>query len=110
MNDLGRLRIAAERADGVIHAAFHDFANIRQNSEDDRKVIETLGEVMAGSDRPLIITSGTGLARSKIGAPAVETDDHDALMTDLFARFAERIASAPRVHEPYMVVAVLSKL
>ena len=35
-----------------------------------------LGEVLAGSDRPLVITSGTGLARSKTGGPAVETDDH----------------------------------
>jgi nucleoside-diphosphate-sugar epimerase len=71
------LRTAAEAADGVIHAAFnHDFSNIRQNSENDRKVIETLGEVLAGSDRPLVITSGTGLARSKTGGPAVETDDH----------------------------------
>ena len=38
-------------------------ANTKQNSEDDRKVIETLGEALAGSERPLIITSGTGLAR-----------------------------------------------
>ena len=34
------------------------------------------GEALAGSDRPLVVTSGTGLARSKTGAPAVETDDH----------------------------------
>lgn len=75
VNDLDRLRIAAEAADGVIHAAFnHDFSNLKQNSEDDRKVIETLGEVLAGSDRPLVITSGTGLARSKTGDPAAETD------------------------------------
>jgi nucleoside-diphosphate-sugar epimerase len=32
--------------------------------------------VLAGSDRPLVVTSGTGLARSKNGGPAVETDDH----------------------------------
>jgi nucleoside-diphosphate-sugar epimerase len=77
VNDLDRLRIAAEAADGVIHAAFnHDFSNLKQNSEDDRKVIETLGEVLAGSDRPLLITSGTGLVRSKTGGPAIETDDH----------------------------------
>jgi nucleoside-diphosphate-sugar epimerase len=77
VNDRDRLRTAAAGADGVIHAAFnHDFANAKQNSEDDRKVIETLGAALAGSDRPLVITSGTGLSRSKTGAPVVETDDH----------------------------------
>jgi nucleoside-diphosphate-sugar epimerase len=77
VNDLDRLRTAAEKADGVIHAAFnHDFSNLKQHSENDRKVIETLGEVLVGSDRPLVITSGTGLARSKTGGPALETDDH----------------------------------
>jgi nucleoside-diphosphate-sugar epimerase len=77
VNDLDRLRIAAESADGVIHAAFnHDFANLTKHSEEDRKVIEALGEVLAGSDRPLVITSGTGIARSKTGGPAVEADNH----------------------------------
>jgi nucleoside-diphosphate-sugar epimerase len=77
VNDLDRVRVAAEAAGGVIHAAFnHDFSNLRKSSEDDRRVIETLGEVLAGSDRPLVITSGTGLARSKAGGLAVETDDH----------------------------------
>jgi nucleoside-diphosphate-sugar epimerase len=77
VNDLDRLRTAAEAADGVIHAAFnHDFSNLKQNSEDDRKVIQTLGDVLGGSDRPLVITSGTDLARSKTGGPVVETDDH----------------------------------
>ena len=77
VNDLDRLRAAAKAADGVIHAAFnHDFSNLKQYSEDDRKVIEALGETLARSDRPLVIASGTGLARSKTGGPAIETDDH----------------------------------
>ena len=78
VNDLDRLRTAAEAADGVIHAAFnHDFTQLKQHSEEDRKVIETLGQALAGSDRPLIVTSGTGLARRSNGsAPAVETDPH----------------------------------
>ena len=77
VNDLDRLRTVAEAADGVIHAAFnHDFFNLKQHSEDDRTVIEAFGGMLAGSDRPLVIASGTGLARSKTGGPASETDDH----------------------------------
>jgi nucleoside-diphosphate-sugar epimerase len=92
-NNLDRLRSAAEAADGIIHAAFnHDFSNLKQNSEDDRKVIETLGEVLAGSDRPLVITSGTGLARSKIGGPALETDD--PVTSTEFPRAASEEAAA----------------
>jgi nucleoside-diphosphate-sugar epimerase len=77
VNDLDRLRTAAAAADGVIHAAFnHDFSNLKRHSEHDRQVIRTLGEALARSDRPLVISSGTGLARSRTGGPAVETDDH----------------------------------
>jgi hypothetical protein len=45
-------------------------------SENDRKVIATLGEAVAGTGRPLIITSGTGLVQSKAGQPVMETDNH----------------------------------
>jgi nucleoside-diphosphate-sugar epimerase len=92
VNDLGRLRIAAAAADGVIHAAFnHDFSRLKQNSEADRRVIETLGAVLAGSDRPLVISSGTGLARSRTGGPAVETDD--PVTSAEFARAASEEAA-----------------
>ncbi len=77
ISDLDRLRSAAEAADGVIHAAFnHDFSNLKQHSEADRNVIATLGAALADSDRPLIVTSGTGLARSRTGDPVRETDDY----------------------------------
>ena len=77
LEDLGSLKSGAAKSDAVIHLAFnHDFSNLKQHSEEDRKVISTLGEVLARSDRPLVITSGTGLARSKTGGPALETDDH----------------------------------
>lgn len=82
INDLDRLRAGAQLADAVIHLAFnHDFANLRQHSEEDRKVIESLGEALAGSDRPLIVTSGTGLARAKGGGPVRETDGYDPSTT-----------------------------
>jgi nucleoside-diphosphate-sugar epimerase len=77
VNDHDRVYAAAKAADGVIHAAFnHDFSNLRQHSEADRGVIETLGQALAGSNRPLLVTSGTGLAPSRSGRPAVETDAH----------------------------------
>ncbi|MFZ1886788.1 MAG: SDR family oxidoreductase [Candidatus Binataceae bacterium] len=77
LEDLASLKNGAAKSDAVIHLAFnHDFSNLKQNSDDDRKVIETLGEVVAGTDRPLVITSGTGLVRSNTGGAALETDDH----------------------------------
>src|SRR5438132_697879 len=53
------LRAGAASADGVIHLAFnHDFADYMGAAETDRRAIATLGEVLAGSDRPFVVTSG----------------------------------------------------
>ena len=67
------LREGAARSDGVIHLAFnHDFSRFVQNCEDDRRVIEGLGSALAGSDRPLIVTSGTAIANTVPGRLATE--------------------------------------
>ena len=67
------LKDGAVRADGVIHLAFnHDFSRFVQNCEDDRSVIAALGSVLKGSGRPLVITSGTGIANTVPGEPAKE--------------------------------------
>ncbi|GJG87815.1 NAD-dependent dehydratase [Gemmatimonadetes bacterium T265] len=63
----------AAQADAVIHTAFdHDFSHFVENCEKDRRVIEAMAGALAGSDRPLIITSGTGMGSRGPGALAVE--------------------------------------
>ena len=67
------LRSGAAQADAVIHTAFdHDFSNFLANCEKDRRVIQAMGEALAGSDRPLVITSGTAMGASEPGRPATE--------------------------------------
>ena len=62
LEDLESLRSGADQADGVIHAGFiHDFTRFAEVCGIDKIAIETIAEVMAGSDRPFIVTSGTAL-------------------------------------------------
>jgi nucleoside-diphosphate-sugar epimerase len=73
LEDLESLRSGAAKADGVIHCAFdHNFANWVANCEKDKRAIEAMGTALARSDRPLVITSGTGMGNAVPGQPATE--------------------------------------
>lgn len=75
LEDLESLRSGAAAADAVIHTAFiHDFSKFEKNCEIDRRAIEAMGDALAGSDRPLLITSGTGMGIAVPGQLA--TEDH----------------------------------
>jgi nucleoside-diphosphate-sugar epimerase len=78
LDDLDSLRDGAAGSDGVIHLAFkHDVAfsgDFQVAADADRRAVETLGEALAGSDRPFVIASGTlGLAPGRV---ATERDGH----------------------------------
>jgi len=59
MSDPTVLTSAAAASDGVIHLAFRHGDPYAEAAETDRRVIQTLGAALAGSDRPLVVTSGT---------------------------------------------------
>lgn len=64
LDDLESIKKGAAQCDAVIHTAFnHDFSRYKENCENDRQVIQALGAVLAGSNRPLVVTSGVGILR-----------------------------------------------
>jgi nucleoside-diphosphate-sugar epimerase len=76
LEDLDTLGGAAAAADGVIHTAYnHDFSRMEEAAQMDLRAIESLGTALEGSDRPLVITTGTALI--KPGSVVTENDAID---------------------------------
>jgi len=62
LEDLDSLKSGAKNADGTIHCAFiHDFSKFAENGQIDKRAIEAMGDVLEGTNKPFIVTSGTGL-------------------------------------------------
>jgi nucleoside-diphosphate-sugar epimerase len=111
LTDLETLRSAAAGSDGVIHLAYDHDGPYQQAADSDRMAIEVLGEALAGTDRPLVVTSGTlVLPTGRVGTEADTPDgaapaaaraggEHTALMfTDRGVRVSV-VRLAPCVHE-----------
>jgi len=97
-------------SDGVIHTAFnHDFSKFAANCETDRRAIQALGSALAGSDRPLIVTSGTGVAHTP-GRLTTEEDAPNSPIPRIASEEAAALVEAqgvrvsvmrlPQVHDP----------
>jgi nucleoside-diphosphate-sugar epimerase len=72
LQDLDSLKRGARECDGVIHLAFiHDFAKFAENGAIDKAAVEAIGDELEGSNKPFIVTSGTGL----IAAGVVVTEE-----------------------------------
>jgi nucleoside-diphosphate-sugar epimerase len=69
IDDPDSLRAGAADADGVVHLGYdHDFAQMQRAAATDRAAIAALGTALEGSDRPLVVPSGTlGLAPGRVG-------------------------------------------
>lgn len=76
LEDAEGLRSGAAACDGVIHTAYNnDFSQFAAAGEMDRRAVEVLGNALAGSDRPLVITSAIGVLSA--GRPTTKDDAGD---------------------------------
>jgi nucleoside-diphosphate-sugar epimerase len=59
-DDLDSIRTAAAASDGVAHLAFdHDFSKYEASQLKDNETVEAIGVVLAGTNKPFVISSGT---------------------------------------------------
>jgi nucleoside-diphosphate-sugar epimerase len=110
LDDLDGLRAAAAASDGVVHLAFkHDFSDFVGAAETDLRAVEAMGEVLAGSDRPFVNTSGTlllaGVAQGRVatendtadGGPRVDSENAVIALAERGVR-SSVIRLSPLVH------------
>jgi nucleoside-diphosphate-sugar epimerase len=90
--DTGSLQGAAGAADGVIHLAYRHGESPGAAAATDRQVIEALGDALAGSGRPLVVTSGTLVLPA--GRTGTESDPPDPAAPAAARAAGERAALA----------------
>jgi nucleoside-diphosphate-sugar epimerase len=92
LEDIESLKSGTAAADAVIHLAFiHDFSKFVENCQIDQRAIEAIGSVLAGSNKPLIVTSGL----AGLGAEGrLATEDDDISPKAQIPRVSEQVALA----------------
>ena len=80
LDDLDSLRDAAQKADGVIHLAIKHYLALISGDfagavAADLRAVETLGEALAGSNKPFVNTTGTMLLAHSVHGRAGKEDD-----------------------------------
>ncbi len=92
ITDLDSLAKVAKECDAIIHTAFnHDFSRYKESCEDDRRIITAMGNAIAGTGKPLVVTSGIGLLRYD---RVVTEDDSLGSSDDLPRAASEEAANA----------------
>lgn len=102
LEDMSTLRSGAAAADGVIHCAFnHDFSKYAANAEQDRQALADMAEVLAGTNKPLISTSGLlGLSPGAVGTEAIAASPHSPRKSEEVLKATERGVRAMTIRLP----------
>ncbi|MGB6871459.1 MAG: SDR family oxidoreductase [Acidobacteriaceae bacterium] len=92
LEDVESLRSGAAASDAVLHVAFrHDWTKFAESCELDKSAIEAIGDVLQGSSRPFIVSSGVGVAQGRAA-----TEDDPPLSSPSLPRVSEVTAIALR--------------
>jgi len=91
LSDLQILREGVSRADGVIHTAFDfDIARFGECCAEDANAIQAMGDMLRGTDRPLIATAGFALGLDRVATE----DDRAPPVSENFPRATEATIDA----------------
>lgn len=125
LDDLDGIRAGAQQADATIHLANkHDFTNMAVSNAAERAAVQTIGDALAGSDRPFVMASGlAGLPQNRLATEADPSPFHGPDSArgggeNLALEFADRgvrsvaLRFAPTVHGTgdHGFVAVLAQI
>lgn len=91
LEDLESLKRGAAAADGIVHCGFiHDFSRYSEVCEVDRRAVEAIGEALAGTNKPFLVTSGTAL----VNPGTLATEEMIPSINPAVPRVSEQAADA----------------